>query len=314
MKKWLPLIKGDIIDIIAPGYTVESEVITQSVQALEKMGYIARVPQDFQKPEYFHSNSDKTRFQHLKKSLLAKDSRAIWCLRGGYGSNRLIPFLQKMKIPAKNKLLIGVSDVTSLHLFLNQKWKWSTLHGTLLDRLGKGTLPADILAETMDVITGEKTNISFSGLKPLNKAAEKVKSLKGSVLGGNFVVLQTSLGTDYQINLKNKFLFIEEYGERGYRVDRMLEHFKQARVFEKGCLGVLVGQIVGGNEADGTNRVTEAIQRFADENIKIPVWSGLESGHGERLRPLPLGTEVRLVKKKDIFQLEAQTGCKVVDK
>lgn len=309
MKKWNKLKPNDLIDVIAPGYPVEQEVLEKSAQALEDLGYRVRVPKNLLQPDYFHSNSDLNRFSHLKAALTAKDSAAIWCLRGGYGSNRLIPYLEKLKQPKLNKLFIGISDVTSLHLFLNQKWKWSTLHGTLLDRLGKKTLPKEILTETLDVLTGNSDEVIFSNLVAINTAAKKVKDLKGTVVGGNFIVLQTSLGTKTQINLKKKFLFIEEYGERGYRIDRTFEHFKQAGAF-RDCLGVLIGQFVGGNELDGSSRIQEAVSRFALENPQLPVFTGVESGHGERLRPLPFNTEAKIIRNKDLFNLHVKTGCK----
>jgi len=330
MKKWPKLVTGDVIDVIAPGYAVTPATVEKSIQALQELGYTPRVPKDLlagnDDTPYFHSNTDPIRFRHLQKALFAKDSKAIWCLRGGYGSNRLIPMLAKLKAPAHNKVFIGISDVTSLHVFLNQKWQWVTLHASLLDRLAKNRLPAPVRAETLAVLRGENQQTSFS-LQPLNAAARKKKTLHGEIVGGNLTVLQSTLGTPWSVKGKGRFLFLEDTGERGYRIDRMLEHFRQANVLAA-CRGILFGQFIGGDEPDLSDavdsegsrrigirtvppsRVTEAIERFALENPKIPVWSGIESGHGETLRPVAFGSQAQVVHKGNSIELHVETGSR----
>ena len=249
-----------------------------------------------------------------KKALLATDSKGIWCLRGSYGSNRLIPELAKIKRPSQQKVFIGISDVTSLHLFLNQSWKWSTLHGTVLDRLAENRIDAVLAQEVFDIICGYKKTILFTGLKPMNARAEKIKFLKARIVGGNLTTLQSSIGTPWAVKTVGNFLFLEDTGERGYRVDRMLVHLKQAGRL-KDCRGVLFGHFTGGDEPlspEGlsSNRVHEALQRFADENKNLPIWSGVESGHGELLRTLPFGTGAFLTQKNGEISLNIETGCK----
>ncbi len=121
--------------------------------------------------------------------------------------------------------------------------------------------------------------------------------------------MQSSLGTPFQINLKNKFLFIEDLGERGYRVDRMLEHFRQAGVF-KDCLGLLVGEFQGGHEPQTENsKVHQVIEHFAATNL-IPVWSGVPAGHGENQWPLFFQTEVKIRVQNSVssdYTLEIQS-------
>src|SRR6201999_2596399 len=78
------------------------------------------------------------RFRQLRKALFARDSRAVWCVRGGYGAIRISQRLQALKAPRQPKLLIGYSDATTLHQLLNLFWGWPTLHGPLLDRLPRG--------------------------------------------------------------------------------------------------------------------------------------------------------------------------------
>lgn len=311
---WEPLKKGDIIDIVAPGSGFDKEQLLRAVDELQSLGFKARFDEKILATYYFHSNTDEERFKQLKKALLAKDSKAIWCFRGGYGSNRLLPMLEKMSAPKKVKPLIGISDITSLMVFLNQKWKWPTLHATLADRIGGRTLPEDIKTELFKILEGHQDKVEFQGLKPMNAKAEKVKSLSSSVVGGNLTVVQSTLGTQWQIKGKDRLVFFEDLNERGYRVDRMLEHIKQAKVFDKAS-GVLFGHFLGGSEVNpqGERKKelwSEALQRFADE-IKIPVWQGVESGHGERLRALPMNTSAEIKKSKNSsneFSLSIDVG------
>jgi len=308
---WNPIQTGDIIDIICPGYAVTDEVLSKSVAVIESWGYRARVPDELLKPEFFHSNSDAKRFAHLKTAITSKDSSAIWCLRGGYGSNRLIPSLAKIRRPLRSKVLIGISDITSIHSFLNQKWGWPTLHASLVDRIAKGNLPDVHLQETLRCLTGEQKTVEHK-LSALNEAAKKAVVRKGMVRGGNLTTLQSLIGTPWNPHFKNCFLFLEDLGERGYRVDRMLEHLIQAGALN-GCQGVVFGHFTGGEElnADGSrglSRVPEALQRFALYQKKIPVWQGVQSGHDIDLRPVPLQTPAVL--RQGILSI--QTGFQVV--
>lgn len=119
------------------------------------------------------------------------------------------------------------------------------------------------------------------------------------------MTLQSLLGTPWQLNLKSKILFIEEIGERGYRIDRMLEHMKQAGSF-KGCQAILVGHISAGQEPNSNKaRGFEAIQRFA-KDMNIPVLAGIDSGHDKNLRALPFLTKAVL----DLNKKTLKVSCR----
>lgn len=289
---WSYLKKGDIVDVVSPGYASTPEEVEQARRFLLKWGLVPRIPKGLIRKHFLHSNSDENRFGFLKAAIEAKDSRVIWCLRGGYGSNRLLPYLDGLKKPRQQKLLIGISDITSLHVYFEQKWNWPTLHASLLDRMGSGKVPPKIERETMDLLFGNTQSVEFKKLKAMNAAALKLKTVKSSVVGGNLVVLQSTLGTPYQLKTDGKILFIEDLGERGYRVDRIFEHFDQAGLFKK-CKGVLIGEFLGGQEPDGKVLWPRVFKSWA-ERLKIPVFSGMEAGHGIVQRPVPFLTEAVL--------------------
>lgn len=292
MKKWRPLRAGDVVDVVAPGYATPRDAIEGAKKFLIHWGLIPRVPQDLIAPHFLHAHEDEVRFSHLKKALLAKDSAAVWCLRGGYGSNRLLPELARVKAPVQSKLFIGISDVTSLHVFLNSQWGWSTVHGPLLDRLGKKLLRPRDERELKQLLFGEKGEIVFEQLKPLNSSARRNQKIQGPIIGGNMTVLQSLVGTPWAFRARNHFLFFEDLGERGYRIDRMMEHFRQAGLL-KGCRGLLLGDFLGGDEPDGKNLIGPVFRRWA-EDLEIPIFSGLQAGHDVIQRPVFFGSRARL--------------------
>lgn len=282
--------EGDIVDIVSPGSASKLEDLEQVVALLNSWGLKPRFYKDSFQEHPFHSNEDSQRLEFLWRALTAKDSKLVWCLRGGYGANRLIPSLLKMKKPKQQKLLIGYSDISSLHI-LFKKWGIPSVHGPLLETLTSGRISPVNVEEARNFVFGQIQEIKFS-LSAMNEKARKIKRAKGVVLGSNLVVLQSSLGTPYQPSLKGVFLALEEIGERGYRIDRMLEHLVQSGIL-KGCLGIIFGEFLGGSEMDGKNFVKFAIQRFAEQNL-IPCWQDLEIGHGEKNRMLPCGTPSEL--------------------
>lgn len=300
--------KGDLVDIVSPGSSSRLDDVKLSVELLTSWGLFVRLPEETFEEHPFHSNEDQIRLRLFKKAISSKDSQAVWCLRGGYGANRLLPELLKMKAPTRAKPLIGYSDVTSLLLLLTQKWKWTSFHGPLLESLISGRLPAQQVEECRQVLFGEKTELQYP-LLPLNKAALKLKKQQGSVIGGNLVVLQSSLGTPLPLKTKGKILFLEEIGERGYRVDRMLEQLSQSGALT-GCQAILFGDFLGGDEKDQTNFVKYAIERFAVQT-KIPCFDGFEVGHGSKNRILPLGPKATLMGGSAAYlkiQLKIQSG------
>jgi muramoyltetrapeptide carboxypeptidase len=292
MSRWQSLTPGDLVDVVSPGFASTPEEVAGARAFLERWDLVPRIPRGLIQKHFLLANEDEKRFAFLKDALLAEDSKVIWCLRGGYGANRLLPYLDKIKKPKKVKLLVGISDVTSLHIYLGQKWGWPTLHASLLDRMGSGKVPPRIEKETMDVLFGKAEGVEFKKLKAMNTAALKLKKIQGSVVGGNLTVLQSTLGTKYQFKTAGKILFIEELGERGYRVDRILEHFHQVGLFDD-CRALVIGEFLAGAEPGGKVLWPQVLKSWA-ERLQIPVFGGMEAGHGIVQRPLPFFTEATL--------------------
>jgi muramoyltetrapeptide carboxypeptidase len=283
---------GEVIEVVAPGSRCSADSLRGGLEFLRRLGLKPRLPRSLFGADILCASSDRVRFEHLKRALYAPDSRCLWCVRGGYGAIRLVERLLELPPPPRPKLFVGYSDATTLHYFFNHHWRWPSLHGPLLDRLGSGAVAAEEVGELKAVLFGAQPRVEFAGLTPLNSAARLRRIVASRVFGGNLTVLQTTLGTALQ-RRPRQILFLEDVGERGYRVDRMLQHLAQAGAL-RNLKAVVFGAFIGGQEPDGRMLVPQVLQRFAREQ-RFPVLMGLDSaGHGERQRPLFFNTPAEL--------------------
>jgi muramoyltetrapeptide carboxypeptidase len=129
-------------------------------------------------------------------------------VRGGSGTQDLLPALSR-KRKAQDRHLLGLSDITALHVFANQFWGWQTLHAPVLARIGSGRATKKESAELFELLNGTRSNITFEKLCPLNRAAGKTrKTFRGKVVGGNLCVLEALIGTPFQPQTRGRILFL----------------------------------------------------------------------------------------------------------
>ncbi len=294
MKKWSYLNSGDVIDIVAPASPSPLEGLNNGIRWIEENGFTARVPENLIKPDVFFASSLKNQLEQLKIAIYS-DSKMIWSLRGGYGSMRLIPFMKKWKKPKAPKLFMGFSDVTALHLFFGQQWGWPTIHGRNVSSMSPEKIFKD-RKEVTSILLGKKEILEFKNLKPLNDLAKKAVTIKGQVTGGNLKLLQTSLKTSWELDASGKILFMEDVGERGYAIDRMLEQLWQAGIINKGPRALVLGDFSEGTEKDGRDLTGIALKRLADR-APYPVFKGMKCGHGDINFSLPFNTNAELSKR-----------------
>jgi len=285
------LLPGDVVDVVAPGFRCRAEQLAAGIEFLKRRGLVPRVPAQLFGADLLCANSDAQRFAQLRKALYARDSRAIWCVRGGYGAIRIIERLKALQPPRHRKLFIGYSDATTVHQLLNLFWGWPSLHGPLLDRLGGGDIAEAERLELDAVLFGGAPLTRFDNLVPLNAAARRRRHIVSRLTGGNLTVLQSTLGTALQ-RRPAAILVLEDIAERGYRIDRMLEQLRQAGVLGN-LKAIVLGSFLGGAEADGSNLGAAVLERFA-HTLPIPVLAGLDAGHGPYQRPVFLHTRAEL--------------------
>ncbi len=326
---WIPLKAGSVVDVVAPGFRPTDAEAESGIRFLESWGLKPRVPKDLFGKDVLSSNSDQARARQLIKALESPSSDAVWCLRGGYGSIRLVPFLMKMKKPKRMKPILGLSDITTLQQFVLKRWGWSSLQTPLLDRLGRIVSPelamsesgkmrplpiAEEVTELRSILFGEKTTIRHEGLKPLGKTRGGGASktlVKGVMAGGNLLTYASANGTAIHPDTSGQILYFEDVGERGYRVDRWLVQMAQAGILSRKTKAIVFGEFMEGNEPQGGSLVGDVLARFtkewADVN-KVPVYSGILSGHGQHQRVVPIGTQATLDPKTGVLEIETGVG------
>jgi muramoyltetrapeptide carboxypeptidase len=232
--------------------------------------------------------ADEVRFECLKAALEDDSTNIVWALRGGYGSARLMEKLALLPKPKKEKLFIGYSDITALHLFFSQKWGWKTMHGAVLREIYEDDKDQNNLIKIADFIAKKPQMIQIEGMLPMNKSAENFDVIEGKITGGNLKIVETSIGTNWQIKSKDKILFLEEVGDAEYRIDRALVHLKQAGLLD-------VRAIIFGSFDSGTGQKLEvAIKKFAQES-QIPIFKTDKFGHDKFNHPIIYNADARIV-------------------
>jgi muramoyltetrapeptide carboxypeptidase len=308
---WSYLKKGDVVDIIAttPGIgtaSLEKDLLFLS-EFVKKIGLTPRINYQalLNGAEYFSKESQEIRQQELYKALSAEDSKAIWFIRGGYGTSKLLPGLENLSPPAKPKLLIGYSDINCLHLWMHKYWQWPSLHARVLYEYLETQDQSDI-ESLKNIIFGKIHQVEFSNLIPLNDLAKQSSNIKAKITGGTIQVLQSGIGLNWQFDGKDKIVLFEEVFDRGVRIDRTLDQFSRLGLL-KDAKAILFGDIVCGKEMNGSENCDLAIQAFAKE-VNVPVLHIPGIGHGKLNHPLPLNSDAELIIDVSSIRLMCLTG------
>lgn len=290
-EKFKSIMAAQKVMLVAPA----SGTDPKRIEKLKSLNLL-QIPEDFSASGMiYHSNSDEERLRLLKKALYdPSGDTVVWTLRGGYGSARLIEELKKLPKPKREKIFIGYSDITALHLFLSQHWNWHPIHGPGLDDLLNKDKDSQNFNSVLDIIAKKVDKIEIEHLKPLNQEATKAKRISGPITGGNMTMVQTSLGTDWQIDANHKILFLEDHKEQGYKLDRTLSHFKQAGILKN------VKAIVFGDLGDDETAIF-ALERFAAET-KIPIFKTDQFGHTKTNIPMIYNSKSDIVKENDSLE------------
>lgn len=278
--------------IVAPAGPARLDAQKAS-QWFASRGYRCRIYPGVDQAEGYLAGADQQRLQDLHDAFADPAIDAILCMRGGYGSMRLLDQLDFELIRHNPKPLIGYSDITALHLAIFRHTGLLAFHGAMLnaDLLGAKREPTEssLLAQLSGQL-GEGDAIAHPADFALSCIVPGVAS--GRLLGGNLSILGATLGTMAEIDTQGSILFIEDVNEPLYRVDRLLTQLRLAGKLE-GVKGVLVGDFAGITVA----ALTPLLQDIFGP-LGVPVLAGWRSGHCDPNVCLPLGGEVVLDSEK----------------
>ncbi|KJV56115.1 LD-carboxypeptidase family protein [Orientia chuto str. Dubai] len=283
-----------VFDIIAPS-SKGSELNLQLIEDyLESIGIKANIPENiYSDADPLYSNTDEFRAESLVKALTNQNSIAIWCTRGGRGASRLIPYLEKLPDDVKKKIaqnkgkkiLMGFSDISVLHFYLQNRYDWGTLHSPMLDQIIDNKISQDSIDKLELLISGYRNNIKFN-LKIIDNGVEFADGiLESKVVGGSISLIRASIGTCWQIDAKDKILFLEEVEPDPALLELSLEHLKQAHILDK-VQAVIFGDILCANN----DQLLELVKNKFAQSVNFPVFRLQGIGHARNNYPLPLNT------------------------
>ncbi|MGE0823917.1 MAG: LD-carboxypeptidase [Candidatus Binatia bacterium] len=279
---------GDVIGVVSPAAAVNDERLRRGCAALEQWGFSVRCGDHALDRDRFLAGTDSDRARELTTMLQDPEVRAVFCSRAGYGCGRLLPLLDFATLAQTVKIFLGYSDVTLLLTALVQRAGLVCFHGPVVaGEFADGFSPAsqDHLLNLLTTGWGQE-NLEFSTMLHPGCA-------EGRLLGGCLSVLVTTLGTPYEVNTDGAILFLEDIGEKPYRIDRMLTHLKQAGKLAR-LAGVIFGEMHScrGDNHDPTLLLSVIADIFHE--YTYPIGFGLPAGHEGENFALPLGIPVRL--------------------
>jgi muramoyltetrapeptide carboxypeptidase len=288
------------IGLIAPaGPLLERDDLTRAQELCRALGYEPVLGKNAHRRSGYLAGTDGERLADLNASLRDSSIDAIWCIRGGYGSIRLLDQVDYAAMSERPKALIGFSDATALLNAIHRLTGVVTFHGPV----ARASLTAFSRLHLERVLTAAEPpgRLGRIPLAPdvLVPQENRIVTLCGGVAegplaGGNLTLLQCLIGTPYFPDLEGAILFLEDVGEDLYRVDRMLAHLRLIGAFRR-LAGVLVGRFTDLRRSggDGALGFDEVLANYF-EPLGIPVAYGFPVGHIEAQWTLPLGIRARL--------------------
>lgn len=291
--KPLALAPGSTVAVVAPASSAKDERIERGCETLQRLDYrVKRYAVNCDAEGYFAAPLAKRRGQ-LQAALLDPDVRAVFCTRGGYGSAEILDGLKLARLK-RSKIFCAFSDLTSVEIFLWQKRRWITFYGPLVAG-GFDAGPNATGGYDPDSFMCAMTATNSGWPVPLRGETLKQGSAAGTLVGGCITLIQTSIGTPWELDTRGSILVLEDRGVKPYQVDRMLLHLKQAGKFQR-VRGIILGEFPDSEAPEGSTVTVADVCRRMLGPLRIPVVYGAPIGHTPRpMLTLPLGVRAKLI-------------------
>jgi muramoyltetrapeptide carboxypeptidase len=285
--------KGDTIGVVSPSYAPKVGWLQRGVRALERAGFTVRLDPEIEKLPRFTRAEDERRAENLMGMWLNPEVKAVIGGTGGYGAVRMLPHLEPEIFRRNPKIFVGYSDVTALHLWLMRRAGLRVFHGPTVD---------DLIPSSRDPTMSSLLSCMTNPRPATRIGREMARSVRpgratGRLVGGNLSLVQQTIGTPYEIDTRDSFLYIEETRDPMSYVDERLVHLRAAGLL-RGVRGIVLGQfsLDRSEEEEFENFLLDLVA-----DLGIPIITDFPAGHEVPNLTLPIGTEVELV-------AEDQTG------
>jgi muramoyltetrapeptide carboxypeptidase len=284
---------GSRIALVAPAGPLAPGAVDRAIERVERWGWVPLTGEHARGRRGYLSGTDEERAADFSAALLSPDNDAIWCLRGGYGTMRIIDRLPWGALRQRPRPLIGFSDNTALHLAAQREGVIS-FHGPhpAAEDLPEFSIQG-LHAALAGAVSGEP--LPFPPAIPAARAEAVVGgTAEAPLVGGNLSLIAATLGTPYAIRADGNLLFLEEVGEPVYRIDRLLSQLRLAGVLDR-VKGVIIGAFSECPDEFEELSPTPA-EVIADRlsDLGVPVATGFPFGHVAESWTLPLGVRARL--------------------
>jgi muramoyltetrapeptide carboxypeptidase len=302
--------RGDRVGLVTPGAPVTGEQLQATAKKLEQLRFRTTWNDTVLSQHGYFAGPDGERAGELMDMFTREDIDAIWCVRGGYGSIRILDLLDYDVIRQHPKVLVGYSDITAIHQAIFQETGLVTYHGPLgisnFNRFTVKSLKQVIMDPEIPYRypyrreKGTRDNPEFDRYTIRGGRAE------GLLAGGNISVLDSLIGTRFETDFEGKIAYLEEVEEKTYRVDKMLFHLLSATNLKRAA-GIVLGTFSDCNINDEPRlTLREALYELL-EPLGIPVSYGLPFGHIDRMVTIPNGIRARMDGDENSLELLEET-------
>lgn len=286
---------GDTIGLVAPSSALRQvDGLVKSIKVLEQQGFKVVIGESCGKKYGYLSGNDDTRARDINMMFKDKNIDAVFCLRGGYGTPRILDMLDYDMIRENPKIFIGYSDITAIHIALNQICDLITFHGPMV--------ASDMLVDFNDFSKESYMNTITSTMplgKMNNPVGIEIKSMvsgkaRGKIVGGNLSLIVSTIGTLYEIDTVGKILFLEDIDEFTYSVDRMLTQLRLSGKL-KDCEGIILGDFTKClPQYENFDHTLMEVFHDIIVQAKKPTIYNLMAGHCTSKITIPLGVDAIL--------------------
>lgn len=285
--------EGDAVGLLSPAFPVKEEERDECVKKLEELGYRVKLGTCLEKLYNFHNylaGDARERGEDLNRMFADPEVRAVFCVRGGYGSSQIMKYVDFELIRRNPKIFVGYSDITNLHSALQMYSGLVTFHGPMVcSNMRRDFDP--YTRESLFAALNMEDELEFrnppeeEGFKVLRGGAAE-----GVIAGGNISVLARGCGTFFQLDTKGKILFLEDVEESIATLDMYITQMEYAGLFDHAA-GILLGDFTDctHDRYDAGYKIEEFLHdRFG--NMALPVMYHIRSGHDKPMGTIPFGT------------------------
>ena len=305
--------KGSLIGLVTPGSAITRKLLDNTVQKLENLGFRVFFQESVLDEYGYLAGKDQARANELMDMFSNKKVDAIFCVRGGYGTIRILDLLDYEIIRQNPKALIGYSDITALHTALYRKTGLVSFHSLM----GESDFNDFAVNSFLNVLVNPKDYYRYPYLREKNTETNpefdrytlNPGQAEGVLAGGNISVLDSLTGTEYEPDFESKIAYLEEIDEKTYKVDKMLFHLLSVTNLKKAA-GIVLGVFKNCNVNE---EPTLSLEQALDDLLKplnIPVSYGLPFGHIDYKITIPFGIQAKMDANHNSLELleRAVTG------